>query len=110
MRIPLLLLVAFYFVIATLLVRSWLRFYFQDKGLSPTTKVISIFIIAIAALLWPLAVPIAYLELLNKIQQSKIESQIASVLESPGEQQFQEQCQERSEGESMEISTNSEAP
>ena len=53
---------------------SWLKLFRKDTDLSSKEKLVSMVILAISTILWPIIVPIAYLELLkqknNEIDQS----------------------------------------
>jgi hypothetical protein len=65
------LLIAAYALIGIRLFNSWFKFLLQDDELSFQWRCISVGIIIFASVLWVVVVPIAYLELLNKIQNSK---------------------------------------
>ncbi len=68
---PLLLLfIAFYSLLMPVLFVSWLGFFREDLDLSKSEKYLSMVVIAIAMLLWPIVLPFAYLELLGKFQKS----------------------------------------
>ena len=68
---PLLLLsIAFYSLLMPVLFVNWLRFFREDLDLSKSEKHLSMVVIAIATLLWPIVLPFAYLELLGKFQKS----------------------------------------
>ncbi len=70
MRLLLLAFGAFYLMMAPLLFISWLGFFREEPCLSRGERRLSVIVIAIATLLWPFVVPIAYLEVLNKFKQS----------------------------------------
>jgi hypothetical protein len=44
----------------------WLKFFKRDTGLSLEDKQLSLVILGVATLLWPVVVPLAYIELLSK--------------------------------------------
>ncbi|PSB19000.1 hypothetical protein C7B65_13370 [Phormidesmis priestleyi ULC007] len=68
---PLLLLfVAFYSLLMPILFINWLGFFREDLSLTKSEKRLSIVVIAIATLFWPIVIPFAYLELLGKFQRS----------------------------------------
>jgi hypothetical protein len=54
-----------YSLIAAHFFRVWLEFIKQDISLSAKDKRLSLEILAIATLFWPIVVPISYLELLK---------------------------------------------
>ena len=55
----------FYFLIAAYFFRIWLKSFEQDTNLSPSERLVSLEILAIATLFWLIVVPLAYLELLQ---------------------------------------------
>ena len=58
-------LVAFYLVMLPILFSRWLDFMQHDDSLSSNEKFSSWVILVMATILWPLVVPISYLELLD---------------------------------------------
>ena len=44
---------------------QWLGFFIDDKEMTSTQRYFSILILILATILWPLIVPLAYLELLK---------------------------------------------
>ena len=44
---------------------QWLGFFIDDKEMTPTQRYLSMFDLILATILWPLIVPLAYLELLK---------------------------------------------
>ncbi|HAX88921.1 MAG TPA: hypothetical protein DD379_22420 [Cyanobacteria bacterium UBA11162] len=58
-------LVALYLTIAIYLLRVWLRFFAQERGISNNKKALCLITFAIATLFWPIVVPIAYVKLLE---------------------------------------------
>jgi hypothetical protein len=61
---------AFYFLLMPILLISWFNFFRQDDEMSRREKRLSIVVIAIATVLWPIVLPFAYLELLGKFKKS----------------------------------------
>ena len=60
-----------YLSIAPCLFASWFAFYQQEAGrLSAEEKQLSLLTLAIASVLWPIVVPIAYLNQLSKAKQT----------------------------------------
>ncbi|MEQ9672081.1 hypothetical protein [Coleofasciculus sp. G2-EDA-02] len=59
-------LIIFYLIMLPLLFTRWLDFLQREENLSPETQFHSVIFLTIAALLWPLVVPISYLELLER--------------------------------------------
>lgn len=59
-------LIIFYLVMLPLLFTRWLDFLQREENLSPEAQFHSVIFLAIAALFWPLVVPISYLELLER--------------------------------------------
>ena len=49
----------FYFI-------SWLKLFNKDTSITSNERLVSMVILVMSTILWPLIVPIAYLELLNK--------------------------------------------
>lgn len=69
MQLLFVVLAAFYLVMAPILFVSWVGFFRRGEQLSPRERWISHAVIALATLLWPLVVPIAYLELMDKFKR-----------------------------------------
>ncbi|NJR17735.1 MAG: hypothetical protein HC785_19780 [Calothrix sp. CSU_2_0] len=61
----------FYILLAGLFFREWLFFFISDRGMSLQTRWISSVILVIATIVWPLIVPLAYLELLKFHKKNK---------------------------------------
>lgn len=60
-----------YLAIAACFFTNWFEFFKRDASkLSAKEKQLSVMTLAIASLLWPIAVPIAYLEKLSKAKQT----------------------------------------
>jgi hypothetical protein len=62
--------VIFYIAMMPILFTGWMGFFKQDVDLSKEEKQISLMVLAIATLLWPIVLPFAYLELLDKFKRS----------------------------------------
>lgn len=56
----------FYLLMAAWVLTIWLKFFKQDTSLSSEDRLLSMVILVIATILWPVVVPIAYLELLQE--------------------------------------------
>lgn len=54
-----------YIIFAGLFFTEWLSFFIDDKEMSPPIRLFSGILLVIATILWPLIVPLAYLELLK---------------------------------------------
>jgi hypothetical protein len=59
-------LLVIYLVMGTILFTTWLKFFQRDTSLVFEDKVLSALTLVVASLLWPLVVPLAYLELISK--------------------------------------------
>ena len=59
-----------YLFMAPFYFTSWLKLYNKDISLSAEERLLSRVFLVISTILWPLVVPIAYLELLNKKNMS----------------------------------------
>ncbi len=89
----------FYMAIIPVLFMSWLEFFRHDQGnLTDQEQQLSMIVIAIASVFWVVALPFAYLELLDKFRcasrasrlyQSMIETQKSQTLLPNDEVQFQ---------------------
>jgi hypothetical protein len=58
-------LIVFYLLVSLYFFINWLNFFKQKQNLAPEDKFLSIVILVIATILWPVAVPISYLELIK---------------------------------------------
>lgn len=63
--LPLGALVLFYLLMALHFFTVWLAVLMRDTSLSPSEKPSHLMILSIITFLWPLVVPLSYLELLN---------------------------------------------
>lgn len=57
--------IVFYLIMACCFFLQWLGFFIDDKEMTSTQRYFSILILILATILWPLIVPLAYLELLK---------------------------------------------
>lgn len=63
--------IAFYAFIVPLLLLSWVGYLQQEPELEADERKLSIAVIAIAIVLWPLALPFAYLNLMEQLKHTK---------------------------------------
>ena len=59
-------LVVVYLLMASCFFYSWLKLFKKDTSLSSNERLLSRIVLLIATILWPVVVPIAYLELLKQ--------------------------------------------
>lgn len=57
--------IVFYLIMACCFFVQWLGFFIDDKEMNSSQRYLSIIILILGTLLWPLIVPFAYLELLR---------------------------------------------
>lgn len=57
--------IIFYLIMASCFFMQWLGFFIDDKEMTSTQRYFSMVILILATTLWPLIVPLAYLELLK---------------------------------------------
>ena len=57
--------VVFYLIMAFCFFMQWLGFFIDDKDMDSGQRFFSIVILIVGTILWPLIVPLAYLELLK---------------------------------------------
>ena len=57
--------IVFYLIMACCFFVQWLGFFIDDKEMNSVQRYLSMVILAVATILWPLIVPLAYLELLK---------------------------------------------
>ncbi|MBE9215144.1 hypothetical protein IQ247_21175 [Plectonema cf. radiosum LEGE 06105] len=57
--------IVFYLIMACCFFVQWLGFFIDDKEMNSAQRYLSMIILALATILWPLIVPLAYLELLK---------------------------------------------
>ncbi|MGD1913519.1 MAG: hypothetical protein ACFB2X_22570 [Rivularia sp. (in: cyanobacteria)] len=57
--------IVFYLVMACCFFIQWLGFFIDDKEMNSAQRYFSIVVLVVATILWPLIVPLAYLELLK---------------------------------------------
>lgn len=71
MQVLLIFPVAFYALVVPLVFIAWLNFFrHNDQPLSRREKQMSLIVISIAALLWPVVLPFAYLDVLDKLKRT----------------------------------------
>lgn len=71
MQVLLLILGLFYLAVIPILFTSWLElFRYDEDNLTQQEQKVSMFMIAIASVLWLVALPFAYVELLDKFKRS----------------------------------------
>ena len=61
-----------YLLMFTCFLTRWLAFFRQDTSLSSQEKPIHLMILVIVTILWPIVVPLAYLELLSKKKKCNV--------------------------------------
>lgn len=85
MQVVLLILGLFYGAIVPILFVSWLEFFRQDEdSLTDEEQEISRFMIAIASIFWIVALPFAYVELLDKFKRASRSARLyQKILENP---------------------------
>ena len=57
--------IIFYLIMACCFFTQWLGFFIDDKEMTSTQRYLSLLVLILATILWPLIVPLAYLELLK---------------------------------------------
>ncbi|MEM7717273.1 MAG: hypothetical protein AAF349_27620 [Cyanobacteria bacterium P01_A01_bin.68] len=57
--------IIFYLIMACCFFIQWLGFFIDDKEMTSTQRYLSLLVLILATILWPLIVPLAYLELLK---------------------------------------------
>ncbi len=77
--------IAFYGLVVPIMFVAWLNFFqHDDQPLSRGEKQMSLVVITIAALLWPLVLPFAYLDVLDQLKRtSKAARLYQKMLEAP---------------------------
>jgi hypothetical protein len=65
------LILLFYILLAGLFFTRWLDFFLEDEEMSQKMRLLSMLILVIATILWPITVPFAYLELLKFHKKNK---------------------------------------
>lgn len=63
---------------STYFLTRWLAFFRQDTSLYSQEKTIHLMILVIATILWPIVVPVAYLELLSKQKKCNVAEQAST--------------------------------
>jgi hypothetical protein len=57
--------IAIYFLMACCFFNEWLDFFLADEEMTSEQRFLSSIILVIATIIWPIVVPLAYLELLK---------------------------------------------
>ena len=85
MQILVIVIAVIYVVVMPILFINWLGFFRYDIDfLTGDEKQLSLAVIAIATLLWPLVLPFAYIELLDKFKRSTRAARLyQKILETP---------------------------
>ncbi|MEB3292840.1 MAG: hypothetical protein VKJ24_06750 [Synechococcales bacterium] len=58
-----------YFLVMPVLFWNWITVFRKDRGMSSAERQLSLVVLAIATLLWPIVLPLSYLELLGKVKR-----------------------------------------
>jgi uncharacterized membrane protein len=61
--------VALYIVVMPILFLNWYGLYQQDQEMTESERQISRIVMMIATVLWPIVLPMSYLELLSKVKR-----------------------------------------
>jgi hypothetical protein len=70
-------LLALYAIVMPMLFTNWYGLYIQESGMSLNQRQTSRIVIMIATALWPIVLPLSYLELLKKVKRYERQSQLA---------------------------------
>ena len=63
----------FYLLIGQRFFQLWLKFFHQDVNLAPTERRLSLLVLSVGTIFWPIVVPVSYLKLLEeKLENHKI--------------------------------------
>lgn len=71
-------LLAFYAVMMPMLFTNWYGLYSQEAGMSLNQRQTSRIVIMVATLLWPIVLPMSYLELLKKVKRYERQSRVSA--------------------------------
>jgi hypothetical protein len=71
-------LLAFYTVMMPMLFTNWYGLYSQEAGMSLNQRQTSRIVIMVATLLWPIVLPMSYLELLKKVKRYERQSRVSA--------------------------------
>jgi uncharacterized membrane protein len=71
-------LLAFYAIVMPMLFTNWYGLYSQEAGMSLNQRQTSRIVIMVATLLWPIVLPMSYLELLKKVKRYERQSLLAT--------------------------------
>jgi hypothetical protein len=70
-------LLALYAIVMPMLFTNWYGLYIQESGMSLHQRQTSRLVIMIATALWPIVLPMSYLELLKKVKRYERQSVMA---------------------------------
>jgi hypothetical protein len=70
-------LLALYVIVMPMLFTNWYGLYIQESGMSLHQRQTSRLVIMIATALWPIVLPMSYLELLKKVKRYERQSVMA---------------------------------
>jgi uncharacterized membrane protein len=71
-------LLAFYAIVMPMLFTNWYGLYSQEAGMSLNQRQTSRIVIMVATLLWPIVLPMSYLELLKKVKRYERQSRVSA--------------------------------
>lgn len=66
-----------------MLIISWYGIHIKDPAMSPSERRWSLLVFAIATLLWPIVLPLTYVELLSKVKRYELEKGSAAAVPCP---------------------------
>jgi hypothetical protein len=75
-----------YLIVMPILFFNWYDLYQQDSEMTNAERQVSRIVLAIATLLWPIVLPLSYLELIRKVQRyeqkkSRVKSEFTTISE-----------------------------
>ena len=69
----------FYLIVMPILLVRWLNAFLKDSTMSASQRHLSLVVLAIATLGWPIVLPFVYLELLSKAQKAARQLKLAEM-------------------------------
>jgi hypothetical protein len=72
-----------YWMMMPILIVSWYGIHIKDPAMSPSERRLSLLVFTIATLLWPVVLPLTYVELLSKVKRYELEKRPAAVVPCP---------------------------
>jgi polyferredoxin len=72
-----------YWLMMPILIISWYRIHIKDPAMSLSERRWSLLVFAIATLLWPVVLPLTYVELLSKVKRYELEKGSAAAVPCP---------------------------